>query len=130
MKKYGFIKCTDEKIDELHERNQIRGFRYGCSVDDTISKTICVQQDGRDIALLDYSIENKEMQINEFEIVVCERKCGHGKNIISIIQEKCELDAICLYPKTEGAKEFWNKCSFEEIYEETGVMQMEWKRNT
>lgn len=73
MKKYEFIECTDEKIEELHKQKLIQGFKLGCSVDDSFSKTICVQQEGRDVALMDYSVDDKNMSINEFEVMLSKR---------------------------------------------------------
>ena len=123
-----YIKCSNEMIEECRSEGQITGFKFGCSLDDKISKTICILENDIKIALLDYTLCDKDMSINEFEVLNSKREQHYGNNIISLMQKRDEIDSMCLYPENMEAKEFWSKCGFKECDDGTGTMMMEWKK--
>lgn len=91
-----YIKCSNEMIEECRSEGQITGFKFGCSLDDKISKTICILENYIKIALLDYTLCDKDMSINEFEVLNSKRKQHYGNNIISLMQKRMRL-IRCVY---------------------------------
>ena len=125
-----FVECSNEIIEKFRNKKEIFGFKFGCSLDGKTTKTVCVQKSDTEIALLDYSLENTELCINEFEVFLSKRKKNYGREIISCIQKCDEISLIYLYAETSDVKQFWNKCGFQECDDGTGTLMMIWENDT
>ena len=122
--------CTDKFLDKYKQNKEIEMFNLGCSNKGN-NRTLYVYDEAKDekpLAFLSISLEEKCLEIDEFEVIKSQRKKGIGQAIISNIQQNKETNCIQLYAQDNISKKFWEKCGFLPEDDGYGTELMVWRK--